>query len=162
MVDAVQKEEWRWSLTTTAGGHSNNPTSNDDETTYGQVLFCFKRHSDYKQTGQQINEHMEYGREFHCTLFWFPTCCSQVISENPPQVKHTIYADQMPVLYRQFWINKIDCRVGCGVFFCFFLFARHTTKINFQNLFSKSLRWESEYSVGWYMYMYIVFLLPNS
>lgn len=158
MVDAVQKEEWRWSLTTTAGGHSNNPTSNDDETTYGQVLFCFKRHSDYKQTGQQT----EYGREFHCTLFWFPTCCSQVISDNPPQVKHTIYADQMPVLYRQFWINKIDCRVGCGVFFCFFLFARHATKINFQNLFSKSLRWESEYSVGWYMYMYIVFLLLNS
>lgn len=61
--------EKRWTLFRKRNGvnahcDSHNPTSNDDETSHGQVLFCFKRRSDYKPTGQQINKHLEYGRRF--------------------------------------------------------------------------------------------------
>lgn len=55
--------------------------------------------SDSKQTGRQTNEHLKYGREFYCTLFRIFTCCKEVhvISKNPSQVKHTIYANQMSI-----------------------------------------------------------------
>lgn len=79
-------------LVATVGGHSHNPTSNDDKTTDGQVLVCFKQRSENKKTGQQTNEHLEYGREFYCNLFRLPTCCSQVISDNHLQIKYITHA----------------------------------------------------------------------
>lgn len=88
-----KNDEWGWSLTATAGDKSHNPTSNDVETKDGL------ERSDSKQTGRQTNEHLKYGREFYCTLFRIFTCCKEVhvISKNPSQVKHTIYANQMSI-----------------------------------------------------------------